>query len=71
VKGILSIGDGAMPVVINGAQHLVHAPLHLERWPDDDRRSRLVFIVRDIPREAIENSFAAFHSALAAEAVAA
>lgn len=70
VKGIIQIGDGTTAVVINGVQHLVHPPLHLDRWPDDDRRSRLVFIVRDIPREAIENSFAAFHGALGAEAVA-
>src|SRR6185295_2644351 len=71
VKGILNVGQGVPPVVINGVQHLVHAPLHLERWPDGDRRSRLVFIVRDIERRAIEDSFAAFHRALAAATVAA
>jgi G3E family GTPase len=71
VKGILNVGEGAPPVVINGVQHLVHPPLHLDRWPDDDRRSRLVFIVRDIAREAIEDSFATFHRALAAETLAA
>jgi G3E family GTPase len=71
VKGILNVGEGVPPVVINGVQHLVHPPLHLDRWPDDDRRSRLVFIVRDIERQAIENSFATFHRALAAETVAA
>ena len=71
VKGILNVGEGVPPVVINGVQHLVHPPLHLDRWPDDDRRSRLVFIVRDIERQAIEDSLATFHRALAAEAVAA
>jgi G3E family GTPase len=71
VKGILNVGEGAAPVVINGVQHLVHAPLHLDRWPDDDRRSRLVFIVRDIAEESITESFAVFHRALAAKAVAA
>ena len=71
VKGILNVGESAPPVVINGVQHLVHPPLHLDRWPDDDRRSRLVFIVRDIAREAIEDSFATFHRALAAEMLAA
>lgn len=67
VKGILDLGDGTPPVVINGVQHLVHDPLHLERWPDDDRRSRLVFIVRDLARETIEASFAAFQRALATD----
>jgi G3E family GTPase len=71
VKGILNLGEGTPPVVVNGVQHLVHPPLHLDHWPDDDRRSRLVFIVRDIPRVAIEASFAAFQRALAREAVAA
>jgi G3E family GTPase len=71
VKGILNVGAGVPPVVINGVQHLVHPPLHLDRWPDDDRRSRLVFIVRDIERQAIEKSFATFHCALAAELTAA
>ncbi len=71
VKGILNVGEGMPPVVINGVQHLVHPPLHLDRWPDDDRRSRLVFIVRDIEREAIEQSFATFHRALAVEMTAA
>ncbi len=71
VKGILNLGDGTPPVVVNGVQHLVHPPQHLDRWPDDDRRSRLVFIVRDLARTAIEDSFAAFHRALAAPALVA
>jgi G3E family GTPase len=71
VKGILAIDDAAPPVVVNGVQHLVHPPQHLDRWPDDDRRSRLVFIVRDLTRAAIEDSFATFHQALAAPALVA
>jgi hypothetical protein len=34
--------------------------LHLDGWPDGDRRSRLVFIVRDLPRDLIERSCRAF-----------
>ena len=71
VKGILNLGEATPPVVVNGVQHLVHPPLHLDRWPDADRRSRLVFIVRDIAQSAIEDSFAAFHRALAPQTVAA
>jgi G3E family GTPase len=71
VKGILNLGDGMPPVVVNGVQHLVHPPQHLDRWPEDDRRSRLVFIVRDLTRAAIEDSFAAFHRALAAQVLVA
>ena len=70
VKGIVNVPGLDGPVVINGVQHIIHPPLHLERWPDDDRRSRLVFITRDIPRAELEASLSAFcrASRLAADA---
>ena len=52
VKGLLNV-DGA-PVAIHAVQTLIHEPQALESWPDDERRSRLVFITRDMAREAIE-----------------
>jgi G3E family GTPase len=62
VKGLLNTGtDG--PVLLNGVQHVVHPPVHLETWPDDDRRSRLVFIGRGIDRQALEASLRAFNRA--------
>ncbi|HSA80421.1 MAG TPA: GTP-binding protein [Geminicoccaceae bacterium] len=61
VKGILNVLDVATPVVIHGVQHVVHPPAHLARWPDEDRRSRIVFIVRNIEQRQIERSLAAFH----------
>jgi G3E family GTPase len=61
VKGILNVLDVAAPVVIHGVQHIVHPPAHLARWPDEDRRSRIVFIVRDLEQSQIERSLAAFH----------
>jgi G3E family GTPase len=60
VKGLLDIQGSAHPVFINGVQHVMHQPLHLDAWPDDDRRSRLVFILRDLPRDLIERSARAF-----------
>jgi G3E family GTPase len=61
VKGLLNVADLAAPVVIHGVQHLVHPPVHLDAWPSDDRRSRIVFIVRGLERGAIERSLAAFN----------
>ena len=61
VKGILNVLDVATPVAIHGVQHIVHPPAHLARWPDGDRRSRIVFIVRGLDRRLIERSLAAFH----------
>jgi G3E family GTPase len=62
VKGLLDVG-GPGPVVLNGVQHLVYPPEHLDAWPDDDRRSRLVFIARGIGRDEVEESLAAFDAA--------
>jgi G3E family GTPase len=51
------------PAVIQGAQHLLHNLTWLERWPDDDRRTRIVFITRDLDRQTIEQSLDAFAEA--------
>ena len=63
VKGIVNVPGLAGPVVINGVQHIIHPPLHLECWPDEDRRSRIVFITRDMTRAKLETSLAAFRRA--------
>jgi len=62
VKGLLNVGDGG-PVLLNAVQHVVHPPVHLDSWPDDDRGSRLVFIGRSLEREALEASLRAFNRA--------
>ena len=54
VKGLLDVG-GDGPLLLNAVQHVVHPPVHLDAWPDDDRRSRLVLIGRGLdarPRSA-------------------
>lgn len=51
MKGIIAIAESPeRPAVIHGVQHVFHPPAFLDRWPSTDRRSRLVFIVRGIPR---------------------
>lgn len=59
MKGIVSVReDPTRPAVIHGVQHVYHAPVWLPRWPSADRRTRLVFIGRDLRerwlRELIE-----------------
>jgi G3E family GTPase len=67
VKGLLNVGgsgvDGTGPLLLNGVQHVVHPPEHLDGWPDDDQRSRVVFIGRGLERDAVERSLLAFNSA--------
>jgi G3E family GTPase len=49
LKGIVDIAESpGRPLVIHGVQHVFHAPAWLERWPSDDRRSRIVVIGRHI-----------------------
>jgi G3E family GTPase len=49
LKGIVHIAEQPeLPLVIHGVQHILHPPVRLERWPDDDRRTRIVLITRDL-----------------------
>jgi G3E family GTPase len=60
VKGILNVDGSAAPVAVHGVQHLVHPPIHMAAWPDEDRTSRLVFIVDGLDRAALSRSLVAF-----------
>ena len=62
MKGLLHVSGVPGPVLVNGVQHLVHPPAHLDRWPDEDRRSRLVVISSGLEREEIERSLRAFNA---------
>jgi len=59
VKGIVRFADRPEhPAVVQAAQHAMFAPEWLDDWPDDDRRSRLVFVVHEIPRAEVLDAFA-------------
>ena len=63
VKGLVRFSDRPeRPAVVQAAQHAMFAPEWLDawpaEWPEDDRRSRLVFIVHDIARSEILAHFA-------------
>ena len=59
VKGIVAVEGCRGPVVVHAVQHIAHRPVELEDWPDGDRRSRLVFITRNLGREPVQQLFAA------------
>jgi G3E family GTPase len=65
LKAIVALSDRpGEPVVVHGVQHLFHPPVLLKEWPSEDHRTRMVFITRDLPREAIESTLAAFEEAV-------
>jgi G3E family GTPase len=57
VKGVLNVVGESQPLVIHGVHRTFHPPTLLARCPDNDRRSRLVFITRDLDRATVEASW--------------
>jgi G3E family GTPase len=61
LKGIVKLAEMPdTPVVVHGVQHVFHPTARLDRWPDDDHRSRLVFITCDLPERTVRALFEAF-----------
>ncbi len=61
MKGVVQLAEHPeTPVVVHAVQHLMHPVARLERWPDDDHSTRMVFIVRDIEPRVISELFDAF-----------
>jgi G3E family GTPase len=68
LKGVVQIAEFPdEPLVIHGVQHVMHPPVRLERWPDADRRTRIVLIVRDLAPEAVTKLFDAFMNRVATD----
>ncbi len=57
MKGIVNIAGEERPAVIHGVQHIFHPVQWLETWPDNDRRTKLVFITQNIKKEQIADFF--------------
>ena len=68
VKGLFNVADFDKPVVIHGVQHVFHPPATIDAWPDDDHRSRAVFITRNLEPATIERTLAGVRKTTAAPA---
>jgi G3E family GTPase len=65
MKAIVALSDRPdQPVVLHAVQHLFHPPVLLPQWPSEDRRTRMVFITRDLPQAMIEATLRAFEKAV-------
>jgi G3E family GTPase len=62
VKGFLDVEGCKGPVMVQFVQHLAHPPVELESWPDEDRKSRVVFITRNIPERHVRDLFKAIEA---------
>ena len=45
---------------MHGVQHVFHPPVMMDEWPSEDRRTRLVFITRDVEKEFLEELLKSF-----------
>ncbi|MEO1114478.1 MAG: GTP-binding protein [Pseudomonadota bacterium] len=60
VKGIIASADRpGEPLIVHAVQHSVSDPVRLPAWPDDDRRTRLVFITDGVDPEPVRALFTA------------
>jgi G3E family GTPase len=56
VKGLVNVADEpGRPAVIQGAQHLLHTMTWLDKWPDSDQRTRVVFITQGVAQDALKD----------------
>jgi G3E family GTPase len=56
VKGLVNIAEEpGRPAVIQGAQHLLHTMTWLDRWPDSDHRTRIIFITQGVPKDSLKD----------------
>ncbi len=61
MKGIVNLQDHPdNPTVLHGVQHLFYPAVKLAEWPDDDHRSRFVFITADLDEAFVSNLLASF-----------
>lgn len=60
MKGLVCLADDLdRPLVVHAVQHLMHPPVRLPAWPDQDRRTRLVIIGRGLDERALTETFRA------------
>ena len=59
-KGLFALADRPeTPILVDGVQHVFHAPRALPRWPDADHATRAVIIVEGVAARDVETLWAA------------
>lgn len=64
VKGVVAVRSTGKPLVIQGVQHVMYPPIHLDAGAAPDQKRGLVFITEGIEQDAIEGSLRRFLAAV-------
>ena len=62
IKGLLNVAGIDTPVVIQGVQHIFYPTTTIPRWPEGDRRTKIVFITLGLDEDVIRQEFQALLS---------
>lgn len=62
-KGLIHLEGQPCPLVVHGVQHIFHPPVRLQDWRGDDRRTKLVMIVRNFTDAEVEELYMALRLA--------
>lgn len=54
LKGLVNVAGEPGPRAVHAVQHTLYPPARLPSWPDADRRTRLVFIGRDLEESSVD-----------------
>ncbi|MDQ7261270.1 GTP-binding protein [Paracoccus sp. PS-1] len=68
-KGLIHLQGVPHPFVVHGVQHIFHPPVLLTDWQGEDRRSKLVLILRDFTDPELRDLFSALNSVAVSEHV--
>ncbi len=66
MKAIVDVAGKPNPVVLHGVQHVLYPPAELAEWPDEDHRSRFVFITADLEEDFVRKLLEDFTQAAGA-----
>lgn len=61
MKGLVQVSEHPeQPVLLHGVQNIFHPPQVLEKWPDDNHQSRLIFITNGLDEDFVKRLYDGF-----------
>lgn len=58
MKAMLNVEDTVGPTVLHAVQGLLHRPVDLKAWPNDDRQNRVILIGRHVEEQSLVDALA-------------